>query len=361
VAYNPRLLDIPLVDGNDCHRANDDRPKEAGIRGRAPRMSDASLPVEAGSRPTLGADFMLNIPTDLLRTLVAVIELRSFTKAAQSLGVTQPAVSAQIKRLQYLLGYEVLDKSAPGVSLTPRGEIVVNNARRLLSINDEILHLTSGHQPGQAIRVGIPIDYAGSRLPGTLVRFRQQWPDISYNVSSGPVDDMLRDLMQGELDLVLGLFTEEPTVEARHVWTQETVWVHSAATWLDPDGPVPLVSYGMDSACQRVAVAALHRAGLDCNFVFTSHSTVSLAAAVAAGFGVMAVPRGRAIRNKLAIWEDAPLPKLPDIYCAIFVRDGGERTVIEELADYLKDEIRLDPNAAGGATAAAAARTGAGR
>ena len=68
---------------------------------------------------------------------------------------------------------------------------------------------------------------------------------------------------------------------------------------------------------------------------------------VAAGFGVMAVPRGRAIRNNLAIWEDAPLPKLPDLYCAIFVRDGGERTVIEELADYLKGEIRLEPNPSG--------------
>jgi DNA-binding transcriptional LysR family regulator len=302
------------------------------------------LLVAAGSRPTLGADFMLNIPTDLLRTLVAVTEMRSFTKAAQSLGVTQPAVSAQIKRLQYLLGYEVLDKSAPGVSLTPRGEIVVNNARRLLSINDEILQLTSGHLPGQSIRLGIPIDYAGSRLPGTLVRFRRQWPYISYNVSSGPVDDMLRDLKQGELDLVLGLFTEEPVIEARHVWTQKAVWVHSEATELDPAGPVPLVSYGGDSACQRLAVAALHRAGLDCNFVFTSHSLMSLMAAVAAGFGVMVVPRGRAIRNHLSIWEDSPLPELPDIYTALFVRDGGDRAAIEQLADYLKDEIRVEPN-----------------
>jgi DNA-binding transcriptional LysR family regulator len=287
---------------------------------------------------------MLNIPTDLLRTLVAVTEMRSFTKAAQSLGVTQPAVSAQIKRLQYLLGYEVLDKSAPGVSLTPRGEIVVNNARRLLSINDEILQLTSGHMPGQSIRLGIPIDYAGSRLPGTLVRFRRQWPDISYNVSSGPVDDMLRDLKQGELDLVLGLFTDAPAIAARHVWTQKAVWVHSEATTLDAAGPVPLVSYGGDSACQRLAVAALHRAGLDCNFVFTSHSLMSLMAAVAAGFGVMVVPRGRAVRNKLSIWDDSPLPALPDIYTALFVRDGGDRAAIEQLADYLKDEIRVEPN-----------------
>jgi len=339
-AHNPRLLEIIVGDGNDCRRAGSYRPQGAGNIRSAP---DALFLVAAGSRPTLGADCMLNIPTDLLRTLVAVTEMRSFTKAAQSLGVTQPAVSAQIKRLQYLLGYEVLDKSAPGVSLTPRGEIVVHNARRLLSINDEILQLTSGHVPGQAIRMGIPIDYAGSKLPATLIRFRQHWPNISYNVSSGPVEDMLRDLKQGELDLVLALFTEKPAIPARHVWTQESVWVRSAATKLDPEGPVPLVSYGGDSACQRIAVAALHRAGLDCNFVFTSHSQVSLMAAVEAGFGVMAVPRGRAIRNKLAIWDDAPLPKLPDIYCAILVRDGGDRTAIEELADYVKAAI-LAPN-----------------
>ena len=66
-------------------------------------------------------DPMLNIPTDLLRTLVTVVDLRSFTRAARSLGVTQPAISAQIKRLQTLLGYDLMDKSAPGVSLTPHG------------------------------------------------------------------------------------------------------------------------------------------------------------------------------------------------------------------------------------------------
>ncbi len=299
---------------------------------------------------------MLNIPTDLLRTLVTVVDMRSFTKAAHSLGVTQPAVSAQIKRLQYLLGYEVLDKSAPGVSLTPRGEIVVSNARRLLSVNDEILHLTSSHMPGQTIRLGIPVDYAGSRIPAALSRFRERWPDVNYNVSSAPVEEMLRDLQQGVLDIVLALFTERPTIEARHIWTQELVWVHSDAVRPDPAGPVPLVSYGGDSTCQRAAVASLHRAGLDCNFVFTSQSNAGLLAAVAAGFGVMAVPRGRAIRNNLVIWEDSPLPKLPELYCALVVREGGDRTAIEELADYLEDQIRVEPNSLGFVGAPPAAR-----
>mgnify|MGYP000483429928 CR=1 FL=1 len=63
---------------------------------------------------------MTNIPTDLLRTLIAVVDLRSFTKAAASLGITQPAVSAQIKRLQFLLGGELFDRSAQGIILSRR-------------------------------------------------------------------------------------------------------------------------------------------------------------------------------------------------------------------------------------------------
>ena len=290
---------------------------------------------------------MLNIPTDVLRTLLAVVDMRSFTKAAQSMGVSQPAVSAQIKRLQVVLGFEVLDKSAPGVSLTPRGETVVKNARRLLSINDEILHLTSGHMPGQTIRIGIPVDYAGSRIPAALSRFRERWPDVSYNVGAAPVEEMLRELQHGVLDIVLATFTERPTIAARHIWTQELVWVHSDAVKFDPDGPVPLVSYGGDSTCHRAAVSTLHRAGLDCNFVFISQSLVSLVAAVAAGFGVMVVPRGRAIRNNLVIWEDSPLPRLSELYCALVVREGGDRTAVEELADYLEEQIRVEPNSLG--------------
>src|SRR5258708_4570320 len=253
------------TDSRKQHRSSG--PNHAGSETAIGAYSHhASLPWPAVVRAE--ANFMLNIPTDLLRTLVAVVDMRSFTKAAQSLGVTQPAVSAQIKRLQYLLGYEVLDKSAPGVSLTPRGEIVVNNARRLLSVNDEILHLTSGHMPVQTIRIGIPVDYAGSRIPAALSRFRERWPDVGYNVSSAPVEEMLRDLQHGVLDIVLPTFTETPTIQARHLWTQELVWVYGGAVKPDPDGPVPLVSYGEGSTCQRAAVATLHRAGLDCNFVF---------------------------------------------------------------------------------------------
>ena len=292
---------------------------------------------------TEAGDVMQNIPTDLLRTLAAVVDLRSFTKAAQLLGITQPAVSAKIKRLQTLLDYEVLDKSAPGVSLTQRGNTVVAQARRLLAINDEILQVSNGNSGVQTLRVGIPGDYSGSRIPATLARFRLRWPDVGFIVASGTSDNMLRALKQGDLDVVMAVTDTPPVMKPRHLWMRQAVWVRSDATRIDPDAPVPLVSYGEDCACQRVAVAALSQAGRRCDYVFTAVSLTSLAAAVSAGFGVLVMPRGRALKNNLYIWEDAPLPPLPQLFCGIYVRDGEVRTAADELADYLDVDLRAEP------------------
>ncbi len=288
---------------------------------------------------------MQTIPTELLRTLVTIVDLRSFTKAAQVLGLSQPAVSAQIKRLQSLIGQDLLDKSAPGVSLTPRGVAVVAAARRLLAINDEILQASNGASPHQTLRVGIPNDYSGSRIPATLARFRLRWPKIGFVVTSGTSDSMLRALGQGDLDLVLAVTETPPNAKPRHMWMRQAVWVRSDTTRIDRDRPVPLVSYGEDCACQRVAVAALSQTGRRFDLVFTSVSLTSLAAAVAAGFGVLVMPRGRALKNNLFIWDDAPLPTLPQLYCGIYVRDeaGAMRTAADDLADYLNADLRAEP------------------
>ena len=286
---------------------------------------------------------MQNIPTDLLRTLIAVVDLRSFTKAALMLGVTQPAVSAQIKRLQSLIGYELLDKSAPGVSLTPRGDDRGHTGAAAVGHQRRDPAASNGHSAIQTLRVGIPGDYSGSRIPATLARFRLRWPDIGFIVTSGSADDMLRALKQGELDVVMAVTDTPPVTKPRHLWMRQAVWVRSDATRIDPDRPVPLVSYGEDCACQRVAVAALGQAGRRCDFVFTAVSLTSLAAAVSAGFGVLVMPRGRALRNNLYIWEDAPLPQLPQLFCGIYVRDGEARSAADELADYLEADLRAEP------------------
>ena len=276
---------------------------------------------------------MINIPTDLLRTFVAVVDLRSFTKAAASLGVTQPAVSAQIKRLQFLIGDDIFDRSTQGVSLTPRGDTVISYARRLLSLNDQIVHLgDNGLRPELVIRVGTPNDYVASALPATLARFRERCPEVRFSVRTDYYDSLARQLRSGEIDLLVGL-SIAPEPDARHCLAREVVWVHGKTTSLEPDSPVPLVTYGTSCIYHRLATQTLKEAGLDWEDVFTGPSFTSLKAAVDAGLGVMAITRRRANQDGNLIWEDAPLPKLPDLYGSILVREGGATAIYEQLAD----------------------------
>jgi DNA-binding transcriptional LysR family regulator len=287
---------------------------------------------------------MTNIPTDLLRTLVAVVDLRSFTKAAAMLGVSQPAVSAQIKRLQFLLSEDLFDRGAQGVSLTPHGEAVVGHARRLLSINDQIVGLpNSGRRPELVIRVGTPSDFVASMLPDTLARFRARWPEVRYTVRTDFHDPLLRQLRSGEIDVMIGLSEAKPH-DARHFRSHDVVWVRGAGTVVELNRPVPLVSYGEPCTYHRLVVKTLRAAGLEWESVFTGPSLNSVTNAVTAGFGVMAITRARAISMGMTIWEDTPLPVLPDLFSGIFVREGGPNAIYEQLADEIATVVHRAPD-----------------
>ena len=177
-----------------------------------------------------------NIPTELLRTLIMVVDVRSFTKAAHALGVAQPAVSAQIKRLQFLLGTELLDKSAPGVSLTPAGETVVNYARRLLCINDQILDLAAPRLAAQTLRIGMTSDFAVPALGAALARFRAGAPDMRFVFRGGTADALQRDLREGDLDVLIALSPAGAAPDTPHHWPEELVWVGMPTTRIDPYG-----------------------------------------------------------------------------------------------------------------------------
>jgi DNA-binding transcriptional LysR family regulator len=257
--------------------------------------------------------------------------------------VTQPAVSAQIKRLQMLLGSDILDKSAPGVTLTPMGDMVVSHARRLLSINDHILGLATPRPASQTLRIGIPGDFVASYLPWTLAEFKTRWPEVRFSVRSGRSAALRHELRQGELDLVIGV-TGSVMPDARHQWPEAMVWVRGPRIPCNQDDRIPLVSFGEDCEFHRIAVEALQKVARVHETVYVSSSTMSLATAVSAGLGIMALPRSRTGIRGLMVWEDGPLPKLPDLFCGIYLRDNGDRMALEQLADAMADALQPQSN-----------------
>jgi DNA-binding transcriptional LysR family regulator len=284
---------------------------------------------------------MTNIPTELLRTFVAVVDLRGFTKAAQLLGCTQPAVSAQIKRLQGLLGSELLDKSAPGVVPTERGRAIADCARRLLAINDQIIELAAVRSMTVPLRIGIPGDFTGALLPAALAEFRRRSPHQGFHVRCDVSERLLRGLRQGDLDVAV-TFAQDSHLQPYARWAERVVWVRGAGTVYDSSGPLPLVAQEEDCVLTKISIEALDRAGRDWDMVFTAASSASVVGAVAAGLG-FSVMVERLVPPELTVSRDPPLPALPEIVCAVYVREGDDRELLENLADALAAVIRSRP------------------
>jgi DNA-binding transcriptional LysR family regulator len=283
---------------------------------------------------------MVNIPTDLLRTLIAVIDLRSFTRAAQSLGVTQPAVSAQIKRLQLMLGADVFDKTAPGVTLTVRGETMVNYARRILALNDQMLEATTHGGPAARLRIGVASDYFEGPALRAIAEFRAAHPALHCQVHAEYSSALLRDLRRGDYDLVLAGSDSEQADSAHRRWLEPTAWSAASPAIVEAGGPLRLVVVGESSLSRRLSVAALEQAGIDYEIAYVGGSFSGLMQAVAAGMGVACWARRLLLSAGLPVIENSSrLPRVPDVAGGIYLREGADSAQLHELADRIGESV----------------------
>jgi len=277
---------------------------------------------------------MINVPTDLLRTFIAVADLRSFTRAAEYLGLTQPAVSAQIRRLQMLLGGELLDKSAPGVTLTPKGEIVVSYARRLLLLNDQMLDMAVRPRSVARLRIGIPVDFFEGEVLGVLADFRARHPDVHMQVFAETTDPLLRDLRRGEFDLALAAVESGQAAGASRTWLEPIGWGAASPEMAERPGPIPLAVLGESSLSRRQGIAALENAGREYEIAYVGVSFAGLVQAAASGLGIACWPRRGLEGAGLHVFDrTARLPKIADIHCVVHLREGLEGSELSELAD----------------------------
>jgi DNA-binding transcriptional LysR family regulator len=281
---------------------------------------------------------MTNIPTDLLRTLIAVIDLRSFTRAAHSLGVTQPAVSAQIKRLQAMLGVDLFDKSAPGVTLTAKGETLVNYARRMLALNDQMLDATAGSSVTTRLRIGLAVDYFEDRALAAVAAFRAQHPQLRMQINADHSASLLRDLRRGDYDLVVAASDEAPAEQEHRRWSEPSGWGAASPAVAEREGALPLLVVGESSLSRRIGVAALEEAGVDYEIVYVGGSFGGLIEAAKAGIGVACWARRLLNDAGLPVIEGARrLPRVPAVYGGVYLREGAN---LDALADGIAARMR---------------------
>jgi len=296
---------------------------------------------------------MRSLSLDHLDTFTRVIDLGSFSAAAQRLEVSQPAVSLQVRQLERRLGVRLIDRVGRRATATAAGQELLAHARQIESAVADAIEAMSRHSGGTVgrVRLGTGATACIYFLPPVLRSLRSKFPDIDIVVSTGNTSAILRSIEENTIDVgFVTLPAPGRVFDVRPVLEDEFVLLGRAATLRRAGkiGPaelarLPLILYESGAHTRVLIDQWAMRAGVSLKPVMELGSVEAIKEVVGAGlgFGViprMAVQRGRSSRGlvvrllvpklhrKLAIVlrHDKPLQRaLREVVSAISAGAGG--------------------------------------
>lgn len=138
-----------------------------------------------------------------LEQFVAVARAKNFTRAAETLNLSQSALSRSIQKLEEQVGEPLFDRKPREVVLTDLGELLLERAKEILTLVDDTFSLLSEAGRHGRIRLGAIPTIAPYFLPGLLKEFAERHPDISVIVQEDTTDNLIKRCRHGEIDLAI--------------------------------------------------------------------------------------------------------------------------------------------------------------
>jgi DNA-binding transcriptional LysR family regulator len=283
-----------------------------------------------------------NVPTDLLRTFVSISELGSFTKAGRLYRLTQPAISAQMKRLEHIVGADLFERMAPGIRLTSRGLEVLKFARRILSINDQILGYSQS-QSAPPIRIGVSHIFAHRVLQEPVFAPAMRATNARLQIFCDNSENLLQSIRSGYLEIACLIGDEPEVAGALCSWTESLVRVRAPNIVVRDQEPVPLISSPNRVLPDRIAIQALTKANRRYEITMSSDDRNARHAAARLGLGYLAMPR-RSIPSALVVDEHGGLPRLRSMAAGIVTREGVDPEELSALIAVLEAAVYGAPS-----------------
>ena len=298
--------------------------------------------------------------TRQLAAFCAVVERKSFSQAATALGVTQPAVSLQVRSLEKRLGKQLLDRSGRRVEPTEDGLRLYRGARRLLALEEELLDELQESGEGAVegrLDIGASTGPAGGLLAVLLCELQRRHPALTVGLHVYDTDSVIERVGRRELELgVVGAQSRSRSVVFEPFFRDEVVLAcptgHRFAgrtVGLDELRDEPLILMQEGAGVRRVIEEELRRVGRrvkDFDVHLELGLQESVKAAVLAGYGVTFISRG-SIESDLAAGTiaEARVEGLEPARDFLLVRSAGRplSRAGEAFLEFARRRLPADP------------------
>lgn len=284
---------------------------------------------------------MRNLDVTTLRSFVAVADLGGVTRAAGALNLTQSAVSMQLKRLEEMLGVQLMDRSNRTIGLTAAGEQLHGYASRMVDLNDEIMSRLTDQVFEGELTLGVPHDIVYPGVPQVLQRFSAEFPRMKVHLISSNTRDLKAQFQNGECDVILT--TEAGKEEgAETLITKSLRWVGAPGGHAWKQRPLRL-AYSRHCIFRAGAIAALEGTDIDWEIAVDTESDRTIEATVSADLAVHTMIDGTEPAHLEMIDHGGVLPALETQHINMYVAEKGRKGlkgVKAEVLDYLTDQLR---------------------
>ena len=251
--------------------------------------------------------------TRQLRMFCTVVERESFSRAAGTLGVTQPAVSQQVRALEKRLGTPLLDRSGRRVVPTDAGMSLYRNAQRLLALEEQLLAELSPPATGPltgALEIGASTGPAAIVVPLLLCEFHAENENLDVHLSVHDTQTVVSLVAERELELgIVGADRRRRSVEFEPFFSDEVILVcppdhpsAGASVGVDELRELPIVLMQEGAGVRQLLEDELRRHGArlrDLRVELVLGLQESVRSAVQAGYGATFISR-RAVETDLA-------------------------------------------------------------
>ena len=251
---------------------------------------------------------MRGLNLDQIRTFADVVALGSFSAAAVRLGISQPAVSLQVRQLEKRFGVKLIERVGRRVAPTAAGAEFLSHARQVEAALDAAAEAMAPHAAGATgrVRLGTGATACIYLLPPLLRDLRQRFPELEISVSTGNTPDMLRAIEENRIDVgLVTLPAAGRALDIRPLMDDEFVLVAPRGSVLPREitaaelARLALVQYELGANTRRLIDAWSMRAGISLKPVMELGSVEAIKELVGAGLGCSVLPR-MAIRPKEA-------------------------------------------------------------
>ncbi len=275
-----------------------------------------------------------NLDITTLRSFVAVADNGGVTRAAGYLHLTQSAVSMQLKRLEELLGLQLLDRSGRTIALTSAGEQMLAYARRMVALNDEVMaRLTDQAFEGE-VALGVPHDVVHPVIPRVLKLFNASYPRVRVNLVTTNTRHLKEEFARGGFDVILT--TESSAHEGAEVIHEMPLrWIGApgGTTWRQQ--PLQL-GFSRNCIFRGIAVKALDDAGIPWEMAIDSDSDRTVEATISADLAIGVLLEGTQPDHQELVESNGVLPTLPMQRINLYGGGKGHAPYIEELANLVR-------------------------